>query len=101
MTTQLDDIDRRLAQLVEAAREQGENITRLGREQRESFTQLNQEQRESFTQLNQEQRERFEQEMVALRELRQITERQAETSNQQTENVRNLYSSSGNPSTFS
>lgn len=75
MTTQLDNIDQRLAQLVtatsqlmETTRQQGENITRLG----------------------QEQREQFEQEMAALGELRQITERQAENISQQTENVRNL-----------
>lgn len=44
------------SQLVETTRQQGENTTQLGAEQRE----------------------RFEQEMVALRELRQITDRQAE-----------------------
>lgn len=75
VTTQPDNTQERLAelvtatlQLVEVTKQQGENITRadLG------------------------QRERFEQEMTALRELRQITERQAETVSQQTENVRNL-----------
>jgi Spy/CpxP family protein refolding chaperone len=52
---------------VETSQEQGENITQLG-----------QEQREQFEQLRQQEREQFEQEMTAFRELRQITDRQAE-----------------------
>ena len=72
MTINPNNIEQQLAQLIEVTRQQGENTTQLGREQREQFELQ-----------RQQQREQFEQEMVALYELRQITERQAE-------NIRNL-----------
>ena len=61
MTTNLENIDQRLAQLVVIAQYQGDNIAHLGAEQRERFDQI-----------------------------LEITARQAQNISQQTENVRNL-----------
>ena len=48
MTTNPNNIDQQLVQLIEVTRQQGENITRLAQQQRESFDQLSREQRERF-----------------------------------------------------
>lgn len=67
-TPQLDNIDQRLTQLVAAT----EGLLRVAQEQ------------------GGQQREQFSQQMVALQQLQQITERQAENISRQTENVKNL-----------
>ena len=69
MTTNgASSLDKRLAQLIEVTRSQGENITRLG----------------------QAQQERFEQEMAELRELKEITRQQSQTAERQQNNIERL-----------